>query len=37
MLGIILIVNMSKWIGSKSIPVVSPVATGVVSAWRAAA
>jgi hypothetical protein len=37
MLGIIFIVTVSKWIGSKNVPVVSPVANGMVAAWKAAA
>lgn len=37
MLGIIFIVTVSKWIGDKNIPVVSNLATGMVTAWKAAA
>lgn len=37
MLGIIAIVGGSKWVGSKNIPVLSPVANGVVTAWKVAA
>lgn len=36
-LGIILLMTVSKWIGSKNVPVVSPLATGLVTAWKAAA
>lgn len=36
MLGIIMVVGLSKVIGSKNIPVISPLATGLVSAWKAA-
>ncbi len=37
MLFIIGAVTLSKWIGSKNIPVLSNLSNGLVSAWKAAA
>lgn len=37
MLGIIFIVGGSKWIGSKNVPVLSPIGNGITTAWKVAA